>query len=70
MFPVVPKGLSRVRLVVHAHNTPEQIEKLVAVISGWAREILDIESGESGKQLPSAALQLQTMQASLESSCS
>ncbi|KAK8010049.1 class II aminotransferase/8-amino-7-oxononanoate synthase [Apiospora arundinis] len=65
VFPVVPKGLSRVRLVVHAHNTPEQIKRLVAVICGWAQEILDIESGESGKQLPSAALQLQTMQDSL-----
>ncbi|KAK8074180.1 class II aminotransferase/8-amino-7-oxononanoate synthase [Apiospora phragmitis] len=64
-FPVVPKGQSRVRLVMHAHNTSEQITRLVAVIGDWTREVLDIESGESGKQLPTAALQLQAMQDSL-----
>ncbi|RYP77604.1 hypothetical protein DL769_003377 [Monosporascus sp. CRB-8-3] len=41
-FPVVPKGGSRVRLVFHAHNTAEQIDKLAATICEWAREILTV----------------------------
>ncbi|KAI1859875.1 hypothetical protein JX265_010324 [Neoarthrinium moseri] len=64
-FPVVPKGQSRVRLVIHAHNTVEQIEKLACVISDWAAEMLDIENGESDKQLPDAARQLYAMQDAL-----
>ncbi|KAI1128525.1 8-amino-7-oxononanoate synthase [Nemania abortiva] len=62
-FPVVPKGESRVRLVFHAHNTKEQIDKLVATICGWAREMLDIRRGKTESSLPSATRQLYAVQA-------
>lgn len=64
-FPVVPKGRSRVRLVVHAHNSTEQIEKLVSVIFDWVSEMLEIERQDSGKQISTAASQLYAMQDAL-----
>ncbi|KAI9654503.1 MAG: putative secondary metabolism biosynthetic enzyme [Bathelium mastoideum] len=62
-FPVVPKGQTRVRLVFHAHNTFEQIDRLVNVICSFAREMLDIEAGEAESMLPIAARQIYAMQA-------
>lgn len=34
-FPVVPKGMDRVRLVVHANNTEKEIEGVVKLITEW-----------------------------------
>ncbi|KAI0005180.1 8-amino-7-oxononanoate synthase [Xylariaceae sp. FL0662B] len=62
-FPVVPKGQSR--LVIHAHNTLEQIEKLATAICEWALEILSIEQGESDSELPSAARQVYALQSAM-----
>ncbi|KAF7193777.1 8-amino-7-oxononanoate synthase [Pseudocercospora fuligena] len=42
-FPVVPKGSSRVRIVVHANQTAAQIDALVLHISEWAQEMIQIE---------------------------
>ncbi|KAI1173653.1 8-amino-7-oxononanoate synthase [Nemania sp. FL0916] len=53
-FPVVPKGESRIRLVFHAHNTYEQIDRLVATICNWAREMHEINEGVRENALPSA----------------
>ncbi|KAK2827857.1 hypothetical protein FQN49_007273 [Arthroderma sp. PD_2] len=33
-YPVVPKGSSRIRMVFHAHNTEQEIDKAVAAICG------------------------------------
>ncbi|KAJ2987429.1 hypothetical protein NUW58_g4513 [Xylaria curta] len=65
VFPVVPKGESRLRLVFHAHNTLEEIDKLVSNITEWAAEMLDIERGISESALPKAARQLYAMQGSV-----
>ncbi|OCK74691.1 hypothetical protein K432DRAFT_310239 [Lepidopterella palustris CBS 459.81] len=65
-FPVVPKGESRMRLVFHAHNTLQQCEALASVICDFAREMLDIEHGESESTLPSATRQVYAMQAALQ----
>lgn len=65
-FPVVPKGRSRVRLVVHAHNTTEQIDKLVSVIFDWVHEMLEIEHQETGKQISTTATQIYAMQDALK----
>ena len=62
-FPVVAKGETRIRLVFHAHNTLEQVETLASVICGWAREMLEIEHGESEILLPSATRQAYAIQA-------
>lgn len=64
-YPVVPKGESRIRLVFHAHNTREEIERLLAVISSWASEMLEIEEGNSKNTLPSAARQVFALQSSI-----
>lgn len=62
VFPVVPKGQSRIRLVFHAHNTLEQVEKLVSAICEWVGEMLKIQRGESNSALPSAARRAYAMQ--------
>ncbi len=41
--PVVPQGTGRVRLVIHAANTEDQVRLLVDSICVWAQEMIDIE---------------------------
>lgn len=53
-YPVVPRGESRVRMVFHAHNTKEQIDKTVDAICDWAREMFMIEQSASSDALPMA----------------
>lgn len=65
-FPIVPKGTTRVRLVFHAHNVKEQIDKLVKCVCEWATEMLEIEAGTSENKLPSSARHVYAMQADLE----
>jgi 8-amino-7-oxononanoate synthase len=62
-FPVVPKGAERVRLVFHASNTDAEVEALVACICAWAEEILEIEEGNDGVRLPTAARQAYALMA-------
>lgn len=64
-FPVVPKGESRLRLIFHAHNTEQQIDHLVSVIHEWVAEMLEIERGEAGSSMPTAARQVYSKQAAL-----
>jgi 8-amino-7-oxononanoate synthase len=66
VFPVVPKGQSRIRLVFHTHNTIEQIETLVTTICDWAGEMLEIQHGESGSVLPNAARRAYAMQNAIQ----
>ena len=56
-FPVVPKGTQRVRILLKASHTDEQVNALVACISAWAEEMLEIEDDKGGVSLPSAARQ-------------
>lgn len=66
-YPVVPKGSSRIRMVFHAHNTEQELDKAVEAICSWAAEMLDIEEGNSGSRntLPKAAQQVYAMQAAI-----
>jgi 8-amino-7-oxononanoate synthase len=66
VFPVVPKGQSRIRLVFHAHNTFEQIETLVTTICNWVREMIEIEHGKSESGLPQAARHAYAMQSAMQ----
>ncbi|POR37430.1 Putative 8-amino-7-oxononanoate synthase [Tolypocladium paradoxum] len=53
--PVVPRGTGRVRLIIHAGNTEDEVEGLAASICRWAQEMLDIqESKTPGNEIPSA----------------
>lgn len=55
-FPAVPKGTERVRLIFHAHNTNEEVERVAIAICDWAKEMLEIESGEKpAASIPTAA---------------
>ncbi|KAI1110620.1 8-amino-7-oxononanoate synthase [Nemania sp. NC0429] len=65
VFPVVPKGESRIRLVFHAHNTLEQIDALASTIFDWASEMLNIQNGLSESILPKAARQAYAMQSAV-----
>lgn len=38
MFPTVPKGKERVRICLHAGNSTEEVNKLIAGIVSWAEE--------------------------------
>nr|POE84956.1 hypothetical protein CFP56_79552 [Quercus suber] len=64
-FPIVPKGTSRVRMVFHAHNTEQEANAAVAAITSWAREMLEIDSGQTNATLPKAALRVYAMQAEI-----
>jgi 8-amino-7-oxononanoate synthase len=61
IFPIVPKGEDRVRLVMHACNTEAQVETLVDAICGFAEEVLEIDASGGKKGLPSAARQAYAM---------
>ncbi|KAJ5496619.1 8-amino-7-oxononanoate synthase [Penicillium fimorum] len=64
-YPIVPKGTGRIRLVFHAHNTTEEIDRLIETVSEWVLEMLEIERGESKNTVPSAARLGYSIQASL-----
>lgn len=57
-YPIVPRGLSRLRVVFHAHNTEAEVEGLAAALCEWAREMLDIEESGVKGRLPAAARQI------------
>lgn len=42
--PTVPKGTERIRVVIHAHNTEDEIRKLVSELAEAIRDINDEES--------------------------
>ncbi|KAJ5675620.1 class II aminotransferase/8-amino-7-oxononanoate synthase [Penicillium macrosclerotiorum] len=51
--PVVPRGTGRVRLIIHAGNTEEEVEGLAASICRWSKEMLDL-SKKPGNEIPTA----------------
>jgi 8-amino-7-oxononanoate synthase len=55
VFPIVGKGEDRLRITLHAHNTEEDVRRLVGSICSWAQEMMDIQSSGDRKRLPSAA---------------
>ncbi|KAG6354964.1 hypothetical protein INS49_004045 [Diaporthe citri] len=61
-FPVVPKGTERVRLLFHAHNSNEEVERVAGAICDWAKEMLEIESrGKPASRIPIAAREAHTI---------
>lgn len=65
-YPVVPKGQSRLRLIVHGANTEAHIDGISKAISEWACEMVEIETGtESGSKVPKSAQQVYALMASV-----
>ncbi|PVH99977.1 5-aminolevulinate synthase [Periconia macrospinosa] len=54
-YPIVPLGQDRVRIIIHAGNTDEQIVGLVNALFTWAEEIIEIEQGTSSAEVSSVA---------------
>ncbi|PGH10328.1 8-amino-7-oxononanoate synthase [Blastomyces parvus] len=54
-YPVVPRGADRVRIILHAHNTDEQVKGLAESICTWAEEMLQIQRSGGKAKLPAAA---------------
>lgn len=55
IYPVVPKGTDRIRVILHAHNTDEQIKGLANCICEWAEEMLQLQRSGNASQVPAAA---------------
>jgi 8-amino-7-oxononanoate synthase len=62
-YPIVPKGTGLIRCVFHAHNTKEEIDRLVATVGEWALEMLEIERSGEQNTLPSAMRRALALQA-------
>lgn len=54
-YPVVPLGQGRLRCIIHAHNTEEQVKGFVAAIYAWVQEMMDIDAGKAPQQVTKAA---------------
>ncbi|CRL19369.1 Pyridoxal phosphate-dependent transferase, major domain [Penicillium camemberti] len=61
-YPVVPKGTALVRMLFHAHNTKEEVDRIIAAVGEWVEEMLAIERGESKNVLPSAMRKFHALQ--------
>ncbi|KAM3463311.1 hypothetical protein NHJ6243_003345 [Beauveria neobassiana] len=57
-YPVVPRGMNRLRVVFHAHNTEAEVEKLASCLCEWATEMMEIEESRDKGRLPGAARQV------------
>lgn len=53
--PVVPVGKGRLRVIVHATNTEDQVLGLIDVIFSWVDEMIEIEDGKSTATVSLAA---------------
>ncbi|KAI8944737.1 5-aminolevulinate synthase [Xylaria longipes] len=53
--PVVPIGQGRLRIIIHASNTEENVESLVDAIFIWVKEMLELTEGTGIKTVSTAA---------------
>jgi 8-amino-7-oxononanoate synthase len=44
--PIVPKGMDRVRMCLHASNTYEEVDRLVATCKDWIAGLMTISDSE------------------------
>ncbi|KAI0104841.1 putative aminotransferase [Nemania sp. FL0031] len=66
-YPVVPKGQSRIRLIIHGANTEAEIDGIAKATCDWAREMVDIETGDAtgNARMPKSAQQVYAMMAAV-----
>ncbi|GFF35666.1 8-amino-7-oxononanoate synthase [Aspergillus udagawae] len=62
-YPQVPKGKSRVRVMIHAGNTEKEVDYLVATLCDFANEMIDIEEGGEKGKIPKAAQEIYALMA-------
>ncbi|RPD54331.1 PLP-dependent transferase [Lentinus tigrinus ALCF2SS1-7] len=53
-YPVVPRGQERIRVVIHARNTEEELEELIARLLEWSSAMQEAERGEKERDAPAA----------------
>lgn len=61
VFPIVARGEDRVRLIMHAGNTEDEVRRLVSSILTWAEEMMEIEASDDKNRLPTAAQRAYTL---------
>lgn len=64
-YPTVPKGAGRIRLVFHAHNSEEDIDRLIAVVADWVTEMRELAHQGVKDAVPAAMRMVYAMQPSL-----
>ncbi|KAK4203182.1 polyketide synthase [Triangularia verruculosa] len=57
-YPAVPPGEGRLRVIIHAHNTEEQVRGFVNAIFAWVQEMMDIDAGKASEPVTKAAKQV------------
>ncbi|KAK2600550.1 hypothetical protein N8I77_010077 [Diaporthe amygdali] len=53
--PVVPAGKGRLRVIIHASNTEDQVQGFVDAVFSWVEEMIKIEDGETTATVSLAA---------------
>lgn len=51
----MPAGKGRLRVIVHASNTEDQVRGLIDAIFSWVEEMIEIEDGRSTSTVSLAA---------------
>ena len=54
-YPVVAPGQGRLRVIIHAHNTEEQVRGFVDALYAWVQEMMGIEAGTAAEPVTKAA---------------
>ncbi|KAK7710801.1 putative secondary metabolism biosynthetic enzyme [Diaporthe eres] len=54
-YPVVPLGQARLRCIIHAHNTEEEVRGFIGAIYAWVQEMMDIDAGKAAQPVTKAA---------------
>ncbi|KAK6823321.1 hypothetical protein RU639_005968 [Aspergillus parasiticus] len=60
---IVPKGKSRVRVMIHAENTEKEVDYLVATLCDFVNEMIDIEEGSEKGKIPKAVQEVYALMA-------
>ena len=60
-YPVVAPGQGRLRCIIHAHNTEEEVTGFVDSIYAWVQEMLDIEAGKSAGPVTKVAQEVYSL---------
>ncbi|RYP67343.1 hypothetical protein DL771_007287 [Monosporascus sp. 5C6A] len=53
--PVVPLGQGRLRVILHASNTEDQVQRFVDAVFAWVEEMIEIEDGRTAETVSHAA---------------
>lgn len=53
--PVVPAGKGRLRVIIHATNTEDQVQGFIDAIFSWVQEMIQIEDGTTTATVSVAA---------------